>query len=126
MEGIKTLGDFVDIIVEEQATPGAVLENLQTHLWAHITCHGHLDDAQPFKLSFKLYEGSDLTVMDILQSRLPNAEFAFLSACHSAAGDYVHTRDEVLHLAVAMQFCGFSSVVGTLWGMADDDGPILS
>ena len=64
--------------------------------------------------------------MDILQSHLPNAEFAFLFACHSAAGDYVHTRDEVLHLAVAMQFCGFSSVVGTLWGMADDYGPILS
>ena len=67
-----------------------------------------------------------MTVMDILQSRLPNAEFAFLSACHSAAGDYVHTPDEVLHLAAAMQFCGFRSVVGTLWGMADDDGPVLS
>ncbi|ETW79619.1 hypothetical protein HETIRDRAFT_155806 [Heterobasidion irregulare TC 32-1] len=126
LKGINDLGDFVDTVVEDQATPHAVLENLQSHPWAHIACHGHLDDDQPFRSSFKLYGGSRLTVMDILQSRLPNAEFAFLSACHSAAGDYVHTPDEVLHLAAAMQFCGFRSVVGTLWGMADDDGPVLS
>ncbi|ETW76798.1 hypothetical protein HETIRDRAFT_174846 [Heterobasidion irregulare TC 32-1] len=126
LDGIQELGDFVDTIVEKQATPDAVLDNLQTHPWAHFACHGHLDDEQPFKSSFKLYGGSRLTVMDILQSRLPNAEFAFLSACHSAAGDYVHTPDEVLHIAAAMQFCGFRGVVGTLWGMADDDGPVLS
>ena len=44
----------------------------------------------------------------------------------SAAGDYVHTPDEVLHLAAAMQFCGFRSVVGTLWAMADGDAPDLT
>ena len=126
LEGIKNLGNFVNTIVKEQAMPSAVLDNLQTHPWAHIACHGHLDDAQPFKSSFKLYGGSRLTVMDLLQARLPNAEFAFLSACHSAAGDYVHTPDEVLHLAAAMQFCGFRSVIGTLWGMADEDGPVLT
>ena len=126
LEEIMELGDFVDTIVEKQATPDAVLKNVQTHPWAHFACHGHLDDKKPFKSSFKLYGGSHLTVMDLMQSRLPNAEFAFLSACHSAAGDYVHTPDEVLHLAAAMQFCGFRSVVGTLWGMADDDGPVLS
>ena len=25
-----------------------------------------------------------------------------------------------------MRFCGFRSVIGTLWGMADDDEPVLS
>jgi hypothetical protein len=33
--------------------------------------------------------------------------------------------DEVTHLAVAMQFCGFRSVVGTMWAMADID-PFMS
>ena len=126
LEEIQGLGDFVDTLIEDQATPDAVLTDLQTHPWAHIACHGHLDDAQPFKSSFELNGGSRLTVKDLLQARLPNAEFAFLSACHSAAGDYAHTPDEVLHLAAATQFCGFRSVVGTLWGMADDDGPMLS
>jgi CHAT domain-containing protein len=34
--------------------------------------------------------------------------------------------DEVLHLAAAMQFCGFRSVVGTMWEMADTDGQGLA
>ncbi|KAI9450791.1 hypothetical protein F5148DRAFT_986813, partial [Russula earlei] len=33
--------------------------------------------------------------------------------------------DEALHLTAAMQYCGFRSVVGTMWGMADSDGPEL-
>ncbi|EIM86437.1 uncharacterized protein STEHIDRAFT_57793, partial [Stereum hirsutum FP-91666 SS1] len=31
-----------------------------------------------------------------------------------------------LSLATAVQFCGFRSVVGTLWTMADVDGPELA
>jgi CHAT domain-containing protein len=31
--------------------------------------------------------------------------------------------DEALHLAAAIQFCGFCSVVGTLWSMNDACGP---
>ena len=34
----------------------------------------------------------------------------------------VGTPDEVVHLAAALQFCGFRSVVGKMWAMEDDDG----
>jgi len=51
---------------------------------------------------------------------LPNAEFAFLSACHTATGDILGSPNEVNHLAAGLQFSGFKSVVGTL---ADIDGP---
>ena len=40
------------------------------------------------------------------------------------AAQYI--SDEVLHLAAAMQFCGFRSVVGTMWEMADPDGQGLA
>jgi CHAT domain-containing protein len=33
--------------------------------------------------------------------------------------------DEGLHLTAAMQYCGFRSVVGTIWAMADRDGQDL-
>uniref|UniRef100_A0A8H8CHR0 CHAT domain-containing protein n=1 Tax=Psilocybe cubensis TaxID=181762 RepID=A0A8H8CHR0_PSICU len=66
-----------------------------------------------------------LPLLDIIRARLPNAELAFLSACFSAAGD-VFTPDETIHLAAALQFCGFRSVVGTLWEMNDEDGPFIS
>jgi CHAT domain-containing protein len=49
-----------------------------------------------------------------------------LSACHSAAIDIDNTPDEAIHLAAALQFCGFRSVVGTLWGMVDIDGPDIA
>ncbi|KAG1778158.1 hypothetical protein EV702DRAFT_1044841 [Suillus placidus] len=49
---------------------------------------------------------------------IPHAEFAFLSACHTAVGDE-ETPDEVIHLAAGLQFSGFKSVVGTLWEVDD-------
>lgn len=47
----------------------------------------------------------------------------YLKSSHRAAG-YSNTPDETIHLAVAFQFCGFRSVVETLWEMADKAGPI--
>ena len=35
-------------------------------------------------------------------------------------------RSEALHLAAAMQYSGFRSVVGTMWAVVDDDGPELA
>ena len=58
----------------------------------------------------------------MIPAQFPDAELAFLSASYTAAGDVDGTPDEVVHLAAALQFCGFRSVVGTLWDMADDDG----
>jgi len=72
------------------------------------------DKDQPFLASLRLHSGNRLTLLDLIQARLPGAELAFLSACHSAAGDGI-TPDETIHLAAALQFCGFRSVVGTLW-----------
>jgi len=57
---------------------------------------------------------------------LATAEFAFLSVCHAAEWTDAHTPDEALHLTEAMQYCGFRSVAGTLWAMADADGRDLS
>ena len=57
-----------------------------------------------------------------MRSRLPTAKFAFLSACHTAELTDGSIADEVLHLTAAMQHCGFRSVVGTMWAMADRDG----
>ena len=67
-------------------------------------------------------------MLDIVQSQslLPNAEFTFLSACHTAEITEESIVDEVLHLDAAMQFCGFRSVVGTMCAIADIDGRDLA
>ncbi|KAF8259928.1 hypothetical protein EI94DRAFT_1750038 [Lactarius quietus] len=64
--------------------------------------------------------------MRIARRHPTTAEFAMLSVCHAAEWTDPHTPDEALHLTAAMQYCGFRSAVGTLWAMADTDGPDLA
>ena len=85
-----------------------------------------LETGKPFDASFKLHRDSRLTLLDIVRSRLPDAEFAFLSCCHAAEITEDSIADEALHLTAAMQYCGFRSVVGTMWEMADVDGRDLA
>ena len=118
---IRRLLSNADILEGRDANHDTVLSGLRTHSWVHFACHGHLND-QPFHSSFQLHDHSRLELVKLIPVQCPDAELAFLSACHSAEGDVVGTPDEVVHLAAAMQFCGFRSVVGTLWAMEDVDG----
>ena len=122
---VKAVGASVTTLVSEEATPTTVTESLRGHSFVHFVCHGLLETGKPFDASFELH-GDKLTLLEIVRSHLPAAEFAFLSACHTAALTEDSIADEGLHLAAATQFCGFRSVVGTLWAMADTDGPYLS
>ena len=58
--------------------------------------------------------------------RCAKAEIVFLLACHTAQLTDESIADEGLHLAAAMQYCGFRSVVGTMWAVADTDGQFLA
>ena len=111
-------------IFEKRASPDRVIKSLRKVEWVHFVCHGILAD-EPFDSSLKL-PGGKLTLLDIARAHLPNAEFAFLSACHTAEQNHTTALDESLHLAAAMQFCGFRSVVGTMWQLLDRDGPFFS
>jgi len=120
----------VTTLLDKRAKTSVVLEGLQDHQFCHFICHGNLVPEKPFDASFRLYEtryeSNRLTLLDIVRSQLPNAEFAFLSACHTAELTEGSIADEGLHLAAAVQYCGFRSVVGTMWAMADQDGGDLA
>jgi CHAT domain-containing protein len=55
-----------------------------------------------------------LAIEDMLQMNLPQGVLAYLSACQTAKGDR-NAPDQAVHLAASMLFCGFRSVVGTMW-----------
>ncbi|KAH9047468.1 CHAT domain-containing protein [Lactarius deliciosus] len=128
MKVIRSLEARVTVadLVSSTATPSSVIEGLRSSHFAHFACHGMLETGKPFEASFKLYGSSRLTLLDIVRSRLPDAEFAFLSCCHAAEITEDSIADEALHLTAAMQYCGFRSVVGTMWEMADTDGRDLA
>ena len=104
--------NYVDILTGRDANYDTVLSGLRTYSWVHFACHGHLSD-QPFHSSFQLHDNSRLELVKLIPAhwQCPDAELTFLSACHSAEGDVIGTPDGVVHLAAAMQFCGFRSVV---------------
>ena len=126
MRVIRTVCPSVETLFNEKATPISTLEGLKHHQFAHISCHGILEIGKPFDAFFKLYKDTHLTLLDIVRSQLPTAEFAFLSACHTAEITEESIADEGLHLTAAVQYSGFRSVVGTMWAMADIDGPVLA
>jgi hypothetical protein len=106
----------------------------------HLACHGVQDKEDPLSSGFCLGDGK-LTVSELMDVKLDHAFLAFLSACETAKGDK-NQPDQAIHLAAAMLFCGFRSVVATMWcvhtcarrlyvpisfrSMWDDDGPAVA
>ena len=123
---VQTLKDAeVTSLISGAATSAAVLDGFQHHRFVHFACHGTLEANKPFEAGFELH-GERLTLLKIVRANLPTAEFAFLSACHTAEVTEGSIVDEGLHLAAAVQYSGFRSVVGTMWAMADKDGRNLA
>jgi len=123
---VRALDTEVTSLILAAATPAAVIDGFHHHGFVHFACHGTLEAGKPFEAGFELHGDARLTLLDIVRAHLPAAEFAFLSACHTAEVTEGSVIDEGLHLAAAVQYCGFRSVVGTMWAMADIDGRDLA
>ena len=54
-----------------------------------------------------------------------DGEFAFLSACETAAGDE-NLPEESIHLAAGIMMAGYPAVIGTLWSIVDKDAPLVA
>ena len=116
-QSVDGLATFARIDGEESCT-SRVVEELGKNEWVHLACHGIPNRTQPFESAFALHDGHS-TIQRIIGCDLKNPEFAYLSACHTTVADE-KSPDEAIHLASAMQFAGFRSVIGTMWAV--DDG----
>ncbi|KAH9955994.1 hypothetical protein BC827DRAFT_1386171 [Russula dissimulans] len=118
MRVVQAIANSVTTLKWDTATPSTTLEHLRDHRFLHISCHGKLEIGKPFNAFFKLSQGTRLTLLEIVRSQLPTAEFAFLSACHTAEITEESIADE--DSTSPPQF------IGTMWAMADIDGPDLA
>jgi CHAT domain-containing protein len=90
----------------------SVLEQAPSAHVLHLACHGHQHE-DPLKSCFPLHDGR-LTISALMDLKLPKAMLAYLSACETAKGDKKQP-DQAVHLAASMLFCGFRSVIATMW-----------
>jgi CHAT domain-containing protein len=79
----------------------------------HLACHGVQDSEDATKSGFCLNDGR-LTISDLMGLNVKHGFLAFLSACETAKGSE-DQPDQAMHLAAAMLFVGFKSVIATMW-----------
>jgi CHAT domain-containing protein len=89
----------------------SLLQGNMVHV-LHLACHG-VQDVDPLNSALLMHDGK-LTIENMMHLDLPHAVLAYLSACETAKGDR-NAPDQAVHLAASMLFCGFRSVVGTMW-----------
>ncbi|KAH9998728.1 CHAT domain-containing protein [Russula vinacea] len=126
MKVIRSIGVPATRLVFRNASREAVINGLQKHRLAHFACRSHREEGKPFDTALELDGGDRLALLDIVRCRVPTTELAVLSSGRTA--ELVDGTDfvEGLHLAAAMQFYGFGSVVGTMWDLGDVGGEDLS
>jgi CHAT domain-containing protein len=95
------------------ATAANVTASLPSAHLVHIACHGIQHPKMPLESGFCLTDDR-LTIARLMELSLEHAFLAFLSACETAKGDEKQP-DQTIHLAAAMLFVGFKSVVATMW-----------
>jgi CHAT domain-containing protein len=104
---------------------GGTIETVMTGLSdasvLHLACHGHQSQDDPLSSGFSLHNGR-LTLKQLMGLHLPNAQFAYLSACETASTDE-YQPDEAINLAATMLFVGFKSVIATMWYVSSSTGP---
>jgi CHAT domain-containing protein len=99
--------------IAKSATLDRVTSSIPFAHFLHLACHGTQDPTAALESGFYLSDGT-LTVSKLMSLDLKHAWFAYLSACETAKGD-AKQPDQGVHLAAAMLFAGFKSVVATMW-----------
>jgi hypothetical protein len=101
--------------IGDAAVVTRVAEAFKSTNLVHIACHGNQNATHALSSGFCLSDES-LNISRLMDLDLKDAFFAFLSACETAKGDEKQP-DQTVHLAAAMLFVGFRSIVGTMWSV---------
>lgn len=127
MKQIKIIAGNLSVtsLMNEEATVERVLEGMKQSHWIHLACHGKQRRDDPMKSGFLLHGEKMLELSEIIEQTLPNADFAFLSACQTAMGDE-RIAQESAHLAAGMIFSGCRGVIATMWSIQDEDAPKIT
>jgi CHAT domain-containing protein len=147
VEVIKQAFTPADILIKQQATKTALIDNLETIAQAHyvhFSCHGSFDFQTPLisslilagaiestdsptgTKSLRLRSGGQanpakcLTLQDIFATlNLPNCRLITLSACETGLTDTTKQSDDCIGLATGFLYAGSQGVLSSLWSVDD-------
>ena len=114
---LSTHGVHTLRVENEAAMVDRVKDEMATHCSIHLACHGVQNTSHPLQSGFIMHDGR-LELSDIIKVQNAHADLAFLSACHTSAGDE-NLSEEAVHLAGGMLVAGYRSVVATMWAIND-------
>jgi CHAT domain-containing protein/Tfp pilus assembly protein PilF len=112
---IRLDGDFTRAALIDAISAGYPV----LHLASHFQFSPTGGESNSFLL---LGDGTELTLADLRQMRLPNVDLLTLSACDTAVGSFSDAGadgHEVEGMATEAQRLGASSVLASLWSVAD-------
>jgi CHAT domain-containing protein len=116
------------VLVDEQATPEAVLSHLPSAAMVHIASHAITSREHPWlsrlALSANADGRSELFMYEIAGLTMRTDALVILSACDTASGS-VSRSAGVLGLTFGFLAAGARSVIGTLWRVDDGDAAAL-
>ena len=110
----------IDVTVMLNPTRQAVISALHENQFVHLACHSRLEGSR-LKLFLSDWEVRPLTITDICTIKAEFAQLAYLSCNNAATTRDFSLIDESINLSSAVQLAGYPSVVGTLWGVMDEE-----
>ncbi|WP_373536485.1 CHAT domain-containing protein [Microcoleus sp.] len=149
VEVIKQAFTPADILIKQQATKTALIDNLETLAQAHyvhFSCHGSFDFQTPLisslilagamestdsptptgQKSLRLRSGGQanpakcLTLQDIFATlNLPKCRLVTLSACETGLTDTTKQSDDCIGLATGFLYAGSQGIMSSLWSVDD-------
>ena len=124
-EQLRELFPRMRALVGEAATKHAVLSALKSAPWVHFACHARAAGSGLSRSAHLLLHDGELSLREVFEMRLPDAELAFLAACDTARGS-APLANESLHVAGAFQLAGYRHVIGSLWPVPDHAAAALT
>jgi CHAT domain-containing protein len=106
---------------DDAAGRDAVRTALSRHRHLHFAGHSKQDSGLPGASCLRLHDGP-LTVAEICDLELRDADVAFLSSCEGGAAD-PDLPDETLDLAGALLIAGYRQVIAVAWAVTDETAP---
>lgn len=107
------------ILLDAAFNREAVIPRLNDYNIIHFATHAAFVNGQPEESFILFGDGSRVTIRDVENWSLPNADLVVLSACETGLGGQLSNGKEILGFGYQMQQAGAKASIASLWSVSD-------